>query len=486
MLKRAAALILALASMASFASGQTMYVPAVAHTGGFEGTTWRSDLELKATGSAGAVVRLEVLRRGQANTNPAHVDVTVPAGQAVRLADVLEGTFSLEGAAALRITTLEGEVVVASRTFNDAAGGTFGQYVPALGDRDAVGGGEQGELIQLGQSAVTGEGYRTNIGIVNISALTIEVSIALYLASGQLLGTVVVTLAPYEVRQLDKIFERVTGSGVDDGYAVVTSSTVGVRFLAYASVIDNLSGDAVFMPATVAEVASSSAAVVADHHSADGFAGMASAAFSGARARFPRIYYGHTSHGSQIVTGLEMLANESSAYAMPQFNEVSDDLGHNGDLSWVSTTRSALAQPSHGYSMVVWSWCGGVSDNTPSGIQTYLDAMDQLERDFPAVVFVYMTGHLDGSGADGTLRTNNELIRSYCRSNGKVLFDFADIESWDPDGTFYPDDDDWCNWCTTWCASHTCPPCGDCAHSQCFNCYRKGQAFWWMLAELAE
>ena len=65
--------------------------------------------------------------------------------------------------------------------------------------------------------------------------------------------------------------------------------------------------------------------------------------------------------------------------------------------------------------------------------------------------------------------------------------DFADIESYSPDGTYYPNGNDDCGWCSTWCASHDCPDagCGSCAHSHCFNCYQKGKAFWWMLARTA-
>jgi len=464
---------------------QTFYLPAVAHTGGFEGTTWRSDVQLKATGAGDATVRLEALRRGQANTSPPHVDATVPAGRSLRLADVLDETFALNGAAALRVTVLGGAVVVASRTFNDAASGTYGQYVPALAETAAITAGGQGELVQLAQSSADGTGFRTNIGLLNTTALQIEVSIALYRASGELLGTLTVTLQPFELDQVDKVFAGVTGAVVDDGYAIVTSSTAGARFLAYASVIDNRSGDAVFMPGQLTPAPSASSAVVADHHAADAFSGLAAADIDGARTRFSKIFYGHTSHGSQIVTGLEMLETESAAYAAPDLSEISEDLGGYGDLGWESTTRAVLGQTGNGFSMVVWSWCGGLSDNTPEGVQTYLDAVDELERDYPGVVFVYMTGHLDGSGAEGTLRANNELIRSYCRTNGKVLFDFADIESWDPDGVFHPDDDDSCMWCSTWCASHACPPCGDCAHSHCLNCERKGRAFWWLLATLA-
>ncbi len=457
----------------------------VAHTSGYEDTTWRSDVQLKAAGAADAVVRLEVLRRGQANTSPVHVDTTVPAGRSLRLADVLDRTFALDGAAALRITVLGGEVVVTSRTFNDAASGTYGQCVPVLAEADAITGGGQGELIQLAQSDTAGTGFRTNIGLLNISALSIEVSIALHRASGELLGTLVVTLQPFELDQIDRVFAGVTGAAVDDGFALVTTSTAGARFLAYASVVDNRSGDAVFMPAQATQASSVSSAVVADHHAADAFAGLTPSDIARARTRFGKIFYGRTSHGSQIVTGLEMLEAGDDAYAMPELAEVSEDLGGSGDLGWASTTRSVLGQTGNGFSMVVWSWCGGLSDNNPSGVHAYLDAMDALERDYPGVVFVYMTGHLDGSGAEGTLRANNELIRSSCRTRGKVLFDFADIESWDPAGVFHPDDDDSCTWCSVWCAAHACPTCADCAHSHCFNCYRKGRAFWWLLATLA-
>jgi len=33
--------------------------------------------------------------------------------------------------------------------------------------------------------------------------------------------------------------------------------------------------------------------------------------------------------------------------------------------------------------VVIWSWCGGVSDNTRKGINTYLNAMNQLEQTYP-------------------------------------------------------------------------------------------------------
>ena len=65
--------------------------------------------------------------------------------------------------------------------------------------------------------------------------------------------------------------------------------------------------------------------------------------------------------------------------------------------------------------VVIWSWCGGVSDNTEEGINIYLNAMNQLEEDYPDVKFVYMTGHLDGTGEEGNLHIRNEQIRKFLK-----------------------------------------------------------------------
>lgn len=233
-------------------------------------------------------------------------------------------------------------------------------------------------------------------------------------------------------------------------------------------------------------------AIGAGHEATSGFLGIPESVVDQIQADF-RIFFGHTSHGSQIISGMEMLMTEDDGYAVnagPGSLSIIDfggeDLGHNGDVGWVDSTRAALDADSS-INVVMWSWCAGVSDNTESGITTYLTAMDGLEDDYPTVTFIYMTGHLHndeyGVGTKANLEARNEQIREYCENNGKILFDFADIESYDPDGNVYPNDTDTCHWCEAWCTSHSCPT-GDCAHSVAFNCYRKGQAFWWLLARM--
>lgn len=216
-----------------------------------------------------------------------------------------------------------------------------------------------------------------------------------------------------------------------------------------------------------------------------------------------RVWYGHTSHGSQITSGMEAMKDEVFSFNTDgsdgalSYQETGGDLGHNGSLAWAAATRSQLDKSGNDRNLVMWSWCGGVTDNTEDGINVYLNGMNQLELDYPDVTFVYMTGHLDGSGLEGNLHLRNEQIRAYCRENGKVLFDFAGIESYDPDGLYVlpMQADDNCdyvvdgvtrNWATDWCSAHPgeCSSCG-CAHSKSLNCDRKGRAFWWMMARLA-
>jgi hypothetical protein len=167
-------------------------------------------------------------------------------------------------------------------------------------------------------------------------------------------------------------------------------------------------------------------------------------------------------------------------------------MGYNDGFGWDPTTFPAtlhdMLDSNPQANAFMWSWCGEMSWLDTSDVQGYLDMMTQLEGEYPGVRFVYMTGHTDGSSGDSVLNRNNNMVRDYVRTNNKILYDFADIESWQPDGTLYPNPSDDCPWCQNWCDTHPgyCPvPEISCAHSHSLNCYLKGQAFWWLSARLA-
>ncbi|MBN1293766.1 MAG: T9SS type A sorting domain-containing protein [Candidatus Latescibacteria bacterium] len=225
------------------------------------------------------------------------------------------------------------------------------------------------------------------------------------------------------------------------------------------------------------------------------------------------IAYGHTSHGSQLTTGMSGLvsfkgelyafnnggANGSLDLRDKPFSGV-EDLGNPDRTSWETATRNYLKDHPD-INVVIWSWCGQAGTARESDIDTYLSLMNGLETDYSDVDFVYMTGHLDGKGLEGNLHIRNEQIRNYCRENNKILYDFEDIESYDPDGTYFGDKipTDNCdydsdgngsrdgNWAIEWQNAHPGEwyNCSS-AHSQPLNANRKAYAAWWLWAKLAE
>ncbi len=244
---------------AAASAGDALFVSATAHVAGAQGTNWRTDLEIHNLSDERADVRIDLLLHGADNSSPDHADLSLDPGESVRLGDVLATEFGVgEGQAALILRPSSGRIIVTSRTYNLLgqgnilglpAGSTFGQFIPARPVSDAIRYGEQGRLIQLSHSRSSGGGFRANLGVVNASDDECRVEIELYEADGGLLGTVPIDLPPLGYQQINRVFARVTSGDVDDGYAVVRTTTVGGAVFAYASVVDNLTGDPVAISA---------------------------------------------------------------------------------------------------------------------------------------------------------------------------------------------------------------------------------------------
>lgn len=223
-----------------------------------------------------------------------------------------------------------------------------------------------------------------------------------------------------------------------------------------------------------------------------------------------RMYYVHTSHGRQIVCGLERI----ESIIDPKFNVnigngylpieegalcVYDRIGSTVDYwfgnEWqngMDITRQVLNDnPAINISMFMW--CIELYNSSQEYVQKYLDSISTLEREFPEVNFIYTTSNAeycydpnwDLYGYTRYLR--NEQIRQYCRDNNKILFDFADLDSW----WFNPSTNEW-EHATCVTQDHIIPiqhhkyglP-DDCGHANWECCEQKAKALWWMLARLA-
>jgi len=232
------------------ATGMELFVPGAAHVTGAAGTNWRTDLEIHNPGITRAEFTVALLKRDWNNTMPLTEFFSLDGGKSIRYEDVLDEVFSFEGSAALRIKPTSGEVMVSARTYNDVVGGTYGQFIPGVTTGTAaISEDHKGRLIQLSRSASSSGGFRTNIGFVNPGGSNVMANVELFEADGTHLGALSYTLKPYEYNQVGDILGKVTGATVENAFAILTT-TSGGSFLAYASVVDNRSGDPVYMGAS--------------------------------------------------------------------------------------------------------------------------------------------------------------------------------------------------------------------------------------------
>jgi len=251
-------------------------------------------------------------------------------------------------------------------------------------------------------------------------------------------------------------------------------------------------------------------------------------------AKVLAVHYGHTSHGSQILAGLYWIEesidpikykvsigprNESRTPDLPLetdpislriweeglWPETGDSrLGYwEGDAA-IEGTENILSTGI--FDISGWAWCGEVSLNEWPYIQSYLNTLSNYETNYPTIKIFYMTGHNVAPGpptyqqiAWDKLRNNNQGIKDHCLDKNGILFDFADIETHDPDGNYYPEEDGTGIWCEDWLENHLdeypdLPPqtesgcgvgCTVSAHAHGLFTVMKAKAFWWMMARIA-
>lgn len=250
--------------------------------------------------------------------------------------------------------------------------------------------------------------------------------------------------------------------------------------------------------------------IIADHNAVQDFDSIP--AYWLEQAKQFNIHYGHTSHGAQLTTGLNRVEDSTHNFEVGQgFLPTGDALcmfdGTYKNESYVSyvepddyweseagmnCTRYVLENYSD-INISMFMWCWQIRTNNTTYVQGYLDAMSQLEQEYPDVTFIYITGHCqnyEGHHFTGptsywnpfgwNTHINNEYIRQYCQNNNKVLFDFGDIDCWwngdcdygDYNGNIFPREHDHYN-------------LDQAAHTSYENCENKGRAVWWLMARLA-
>ncbi len=237
---------LLLAATATASTGYDLWnwylVPSVASNKGLSGTYWRTDLAILNPYPWKVItVKVRLLKEKVDNTAAAYQELTVPAGGQLLLVDVVKSQFGFEGKGALELRGAGGERFSAvARTYNTATSGTYGQAIDGQSFVSEQGG------IAFTAGVRNGGGFRANIGAVNASAVAITLLAEVIDATGVLRATKTFSLLPWSTEQV------AVGSFAGEIASCsirwrCTSTDAGIEWVAYASVVDNASGDAVYL-----------------------------------------------------------------------------------------------------------------------------------------------------------------------------------------------------------------------------------------------
>ncbi len=229
------------------------FLPVIARLPGYSGTQWRSDVV--AINWQGAEKEIPLLFEAQnrdnyRNPNPWFL-VFYEDKALLAWEDVLSSLFSLDNTKGSIVSGGIEDKLLWSRTYNaGGTAGTFGQEFPAIFDDESkIAGDAVGVLIGLSQSTDPASGYRSALGLLNTGYNAATFKVELFDADGNLKGTFTQEVPALSVLQLDKVYQRVTQDAVENGRIKVTA-TAGQGF-AYASIVDNATGDATTEYATI-------------------------------------------------------------------------------------------------------------------------------------------------------------------------------------------------------------------------------------------
>jgi hypothetical protein len=210
------------------------WIAAAAHSGGAQGSVWRTDLCLLNLSGNPATAEI-IFRRSDGET--ALLPVSLLDRRQIVIEDIVS-QLDLVGSGSIEIFS-DQPLLASSRTFNAGADGTYGLFLDGVSEADGANGGDTIWLPQLRQD----QDFRTNIGLVNGSDEKARVRIVLNDSPGNELVSRWKTLEPRSWTQLQEPFSRLAGrSDIGSGSAKIEVAS-GYGVIAYASVIDNTTND---------------------------------------------------------------------------------------------------------------------------------------------------------------------------------------------------------------------------------------------------
>lgn len=257
----AAALMLAATTYASHYA-DLYVIPVAGHVQGVNGSVFMTDVAIQNLDDAPLTVQLIFVESGEGQidnvfpviTETINGSVTVPARGSVRLQDVLGGYRGMSSAIGALLVGADRPFAVTSRAYTmEADGGTIGQTVPASANFLNVteGSTDLSTAVAYVPGLIQNDRYRSNLGLVVANATgfngPLNVLVTLRNAAGQTFGTRNVTVQAGAVTHLQFSARSVGAQNFDAGSAEFRITQGSGSVVAYGSVIDNRTNDAVFI-----------------------------------------------------------------------------------------------------------------------------------------------------------------------------------------------------------------------------------------------
>jgi hypothetical protein len=219
---------------------QEKFIAAVAHAPGANGTTFISDVRLFNRGTSTQQLMAVFTPTGaDGRASFAAVKVVIAPGQIVAVDDIVQSLLQSSGTGQLQIVGANDQILITSRTYTPSSSGTYGQFEPSAKVDESVGFGDVPLSVPgLENSA----GFRSNIGFAEVTGASGEIHVRYYDASGAIAADEVYGIAPF-----GHVQTRVNPTG--EALRAEITIVGNARVLAYGSMIDNISGDAIFVPA---------------------------------------------------------------------------------------------------------------------------------------------------------------------------------------------------------------------------------------------
>jgi len=225
---------------------QPFVIAAAVHVQGAGSTRWRTNLTLVNPADDDVVVQVVPLPSSSWEGSLEPVTVAISARSTTLFEDVALSLWNGHGVAALLVEPQEGAVAAASRTFTVGDdGGTFGQGIEPMAVSEEAGGSMWIPGIREDQ------GHRTNFGVINVHEEPVDVILVLHHATGNVVMRRNLVVPARGLLQINQPLAALDYE-ISNGAAEVKVTSPGGRVLAWASVVDNASGDAVFIPARTA------------------------------------------------------------------------------------------------------------------------------------------------------------------------------------------------------------------------------------------